>query len=230
MRGLEGSSGGRRRRRRERRTELRDVERAANLPVNDVPESVTADCLEQWECLSDLIGHAVARALQKSPSTPVRPPSHNCPPVRSQEIDIGLQPTTDYDVLAPLDPDTVILSRRLRPGHYGVLIGWAWTVAWNLGSATGNPYLSAPVSVRVNRIKHVEYKNVTLALTTSLAALAPFTIVVPPGASKNEGSLVELVAANTHATQAIRVAGRIRGYEFPVSGGAEGILGGLVPG
>ncbi|MFG0317543.1 MAG: hypothetical protein ACF8XB_09730 [Planctomycetota bacterium JB042] len=206
----------------------RSVAAAVNRPVlEDVPEGVTEECLEQWRCLAELVGHEVARALQNSPGSPVRPPSHACPPVRSIDLAIGVHPTTDYTVVAPGASET-ILERRLRPGHYATLMGWAWTVAWDSDASTGNAYLSTPVTLLVDGVPHPEYSKVTLPLTSSLAALAGLTVPID---SKNpKGALIQFRATNNHSTDSVRVAARLRGYEFPVAGAAEGILGGLVQG
>lgn len=179
--------------------------------------------------LAALIGQHVADSLAQSRGTPVRPPSHACPPVWARNFDLGIRPTVDYIVLAPLSAATVVESMRLHPGFYAVVAGVSWTVAFDAPTATGNPYLSTPFSIRLGGIPHEAYSGVTRQLTASLAALQPIQAILVPQ-NRDQGELLELVLQNNHPTEAVRVTARALGWQFPVAGSHTGIEGGLVSG
>lgn len=198
--------------------------------VDHIERPRRAPISPEMRALAIEIGFQVTRQLARSTSTPVRPPSHACPPVRSLDFELGIQPVAPgYTVLAP-SSTTTVLTRRLNPGWYGVLLGAAWIIGWDSGASTGDPYLFAPVTLRINGKPHPEYKNVTLQLTASLMSLNPVMIVIPPTTNTAQGSLLELIVQNTHGADSLRVASRLKGYQFPPTMIAEGIAGGMVEG
>lgn len=180
--------------------------------------------------LARVTAYEIARALHRSPSTPIRSPGHICPPVRAIDFDEGIRPAAPgYTVLAA-NTEVALLQRYLKPNWYGTLIGFAWTVAWDGGGPATDPYLSCPVTLRVGGTPHEEYKDVTLQLTSSLAALHPVSIPIPPMNVDTRGTLLELVFRNSDPANAVRITGRLRGWQYPVAGVDEGIWSGLVEG
>lgn len=179
---------------------------------------------------ADLIAQRIAQALAQSSSTPIRPPSHTCPPVRAIDFDHDLRPAAAYTVIAASAVDSIFLTLRLNQSWYGTLIGIGWVISWDTGLGPGDPYLSARVSLRVNGEIHPTFSRLTAPVTNSTLVLAPVTIPINPLGTTQDGSLIELVITNTDATNAMRVVGRVKGYQFPVAGQGDGIRGGQVEG
>lgn len=178
--------------------------------------------------VADDIGRAVAQALHSLQNVPVRPPSHTCPPVFAVDLDVGIQPQAPgYAVVAP-GASLTVERMVITQGYYGVCIGFAWTVAFDTMNPA-DPYLTTPMSLLIDGQAHRTYRNVRRQLSGSLAALQPITVPLkPPGPGRS--TQIALAVTNEHGSASIRVAARLRGYEFPVHGTAQGIDAGLVAG
>lgn len=182
------------------------------------------------KALANAIGRQVAQFLRLSPSTPVRLPAHTCAPVRALDFDAPLRAGTAPVTIAP-GATTTVASKRLNPGWYGSLLGFAWTVAWTAGGAPADPYLSAQMTLSVNGRPHPEYFNVVRQLTNSLLFLIPVTWPIDTLHAPKEGSLIEISVENINGGGlSIDVAGRVKGYQFPVGAADEGIMGGFTGG
>lgn len=196
------------------------------LPEPDGKEQLTKDQL----ALANVIGRQVAQWLRVSPSTPVRLPAHTCAPVRAQDFDAPLRSNTAPVTIAPGASATVV-EKRLNPGWYGTLLGFAWTVAWTAGGAPADPYLSAQMTLWVNGRPHPEYYQVVRQLTNSLLFLVPLTWPIDTLQAPAEGSLIQLTIANVNGGGlSIDVAGRVKGFQYPVAAADEGIAGGFTGG
>lgn len=189
-----------------------------------------SDASEAMRCQAKLIGFEVANYLANSASTPVRPPSHICPPIRSVDWDLGIQQAAPGYATLAAGATSSYISTRLRPGYNAVVRGFAWTVAWDSGTSTGDPYNYCDVMLRVGGRPHPYYFNVRNQLTSGLANLIDLTWPVNDDKNGKDGLLVELVFTNTHGSDAVRISGRIKGWMYPAAAIREGIQGTLVEG
>lgn len=184
-------------------------------------------CPPNLRCLAEAIGEAVTRHANASPGASVKPPEWICPPARAIDFDVGIQPTLDYTVL-PAGSTLALCSMRTKGYHAATILGFGFTVAWD-GATIGNPYLSCPVTLRINGIEHETFRAMTRQLVTGLTVLRPTSIFIPSVMSCANGALIELVFTNTHATDSVRIDGRFAGYQWmPAEAVAEGVDGGRV--
>ncbi len=171
----------------------------------------------------------IAQWLKASTGTPVRLPSHNCPPVFARDFDFPLT-TTAATTIGPANAGTTIVDLTLKPAHYTVLLGFAWTVAWTVLPNATDAFAVAPMTLLVNGNAHEFYRRVTVQLTNSLMFLVPVTWPISPLESSSTGTNIQIVVGNTDGALSIDVRARVKGYQFPVAGATEGIEGGLVKG
>lgn len=198
----------------------------------DVPDGQRAFAIE----IGNQVAEKVVLGLMASPSIPIRPPSHNCPPVYAVDFDLGIVPQRDYTP-APASSalnysvltagnTTTLLTFRARPDSYVVLFGFSFAAGWDVVS-TDDPYAAAQVTLRINGEPHPTYNAFTQQINSSLSHLNVLTMGIP--ATNPTGTTIEMIVANIGAND-LRIAGRLRGWQFPAAAVDQGIGGGLVPG
>lgn len=199
--------------------------------ANKLPPSPLESQLSEREiAIADVTGQRVAQALRNSPGTPVRLPTHNCPPVRAVDFDAPLQVSAAAGFTIAAGATQTIVDLTLNPNYYGVLLGIAWTIVWTSGAATPDPYFTAAVTLKINGNNHPVYFNVNRQLTTSVMFLVPVTIPIAPINSPSGGAKITIDVTNNHGLNSIDAQGRIKGYQVPVGASYEGIEAGLVGG
>lgn len=188
--------------------------------------------------LAEAIGNAVAEkvvvGLMAAPSIPIRPPSHNCPPVYSIDFDHGIRPAADYTpapaagtnfAVLPAGTTTTLLTFVARPDSYVTLFGFSFATSWVIADPA-DPYASAFVTLQINREPHPQYRDFNLQINSSTAHINVLTMGIPP--TRPDGTLIEMIVRNAAAAD-LQIAGRLRGWQFP-GNVDQGIGGGLVPG